>query len=46
MVHPVAEKLATFQIPLAALNDGYNLVEIIAAPETYKIVWVEIMIEP
>jgi len=44
--HPVVSKLASFAIPLAALEEGYNLLEILGTgSEPYELVWIEIRID-
>ncbi len=44
-IHPVARKVAGFDIPDGVLHDNHNYVEVnTTSPEEYEICWMEIMI--
>ena len=46
-IHPVVKTMTGFDVPLSAVKDGYNGVEVTSsAMEPGKIVWVEIYIIP
>jgi len=46
-IHPVVKTMAGFDVPMAAVKDGYNSVEVAgSATEPCRIVWVEIMVIP
>lgn len=46
-VHPIVQKIVGFDIPLDALHDGYNLVEVMSQQErAQQIAWVEIRLDP
>ena len=46
-IHPVVKTMAGFDVPLSAVKDGYNSVEVASsAIEPGKIVWVEIDVIP
>ena len=46
-MHPIVKSMAGFDVPLSAVIDGYNRVEVASsATEAGKIVWVEIYIIP
>ena len=46
-IHPVVKTMAGFDVPLAAVKEGYNRVEIqSSASVPSQIVWVEMMVIP
>jgi len=46
-MHPIVKTIAGFDVPLSAVKDGYNRLEVASsAIEPGKIVWVEIDVIP
>jgi len=46
-IHPIVKTMAGFDVPLSAVKDGYNRVEVVSsAAEPCQIVWMEIMVMP
>ncbi|MCK5155397.1 MAG: hypothetical protein KAQ69_03120, partial [Spirochaetales bacterium] len=46
-IHPIVKTMAGFDVPLSAVKDGYNRVDVTNSEMAlYQIVWVEIMVIP
>ena len=46
-IHPVVQTMAGFDVPMAAIKEGYNMVEVASsAAAPCQIVWMEIMVIP